>query len=50
MKRKKTLVMWDTADGLTHSAECPTKKEAMALVKDLKNCPNVIFTDTTVVL
>lgn len=50
MKRKKTLVMWDTADGLTHSAECPTKKEAMALVKDLKNCPNVIYTDTTVVL
>ena len=50
MKRKKTLVMWDTADGLTHSAECPTKKAAMALVKDLKNCPNVIYTDTTVVL
>jgi hypothetical protein len=50
MKRKKTLVMWDTVDGLTHSAECPTKKEAMALVKDLKNCPNVIYTDTTVVL
>lgn len=50
MKRKKTLVMWDTADGLTHSAESPTKKDAMALVKDLKNCPNVIFTDTTVVL
>ena len=50
MKRKKTLVMWDTADGLTHSAEFPTKKDAMALVKDLKNCPNVIFTDTTVVL
>lgn len=42
--------MWDTVDGNTHSTECPTKKEAMALVKDLKNCPNVIFTDTTVVL
>lgn len=50
MKRKKTLVMWDTVDGMTHCTECKTKKDATALVKDLKNSPDVIFTDTTVVL
>lgn len=50
MKRKKTLVMWDTANGTTHCTECKTKKEAMALVKDLKNSPDVLYTETTVVL
>ena len=50
MKRKKTLVMWDTANGTTHCTECKTKKDAMALVKDLKNRPDVLYTDTTVVL
>lgn len=50
MKRKKTLVMWDTVDGMTHCTECKTKKDARALIQDLKKCPNVIYTDTTVVL